>query len=70
MLVLDPRIISKTSGLYQFQAYKNLAELKILMKDLIIKESPYQERPTVWASDSKPYDTKSVSPQTDAVAGG
>ncbi|ETL33230.1 hypothetical protein L916_14259 [Phytophthora nicotianae] len=40
------------------------------MKDLIIKESPHQERPTVWASDSKPYDTKSVSPQTDAVAGG
>ncbi|ETN04200.1 hypothetical protein PPTG_23640 [Phytophthora nicotianae INRA-310] len=68
--LLDPRIISKTSDLYQFQADKNLAELKSLMKDLIIKESPYQERPTVWASDSKPYDTKSVSTQTDAVAGG
>ncbi|ETL33197.1 hypothetical protein L916_14291 [Phytophthora nicotianae] len=40
------------------------------MKDLIIKESPHRERPTVWASDSKPYETKSVSTQTDAVAGG
>ncbi|KAJ8571721.1 hypothetical protein ON010_g5114 [Phytophthora cinnamomi] len=66
MLVLDPRNISKSGGLYNLNADHNLTELKSIMKDLLVKEVPSRNRPTVWATDSKPYSKKTVSTQTDA----
>ncbi|KAJ8563805.1 hypothetical protein ON010_g7543 [Phytophthora cinnamomi] len=66
MLVLDPKNISKSAGLYNLDADHNLTELKSIMKDLLVKEVPSRDRPSVWASDSKPYSKKTVSTQTDA----
>ncbi|KAJ8523759.1 hypothetical protein ON010_g17359 [Phytophthora cinnamomi] len=41
MLVLDPKNIGKSGGLYNLDADRNLTELKSIMKDLLVKEVPF-----------------------------
>jgi len=66
MLVIDTKQITKTGGLYNLQADQNLAELKAIMKDLIVKERPSSNRPAVWASDRTEYSKKNSSTQTES----
>jgi hypothetical protein len=69
MLVLNTKQFSKSGGLYNLQADQNLAELKSIMKDLIVKERPASHRPAVWASERSEYSKKNASTQTDASGG-
>jgi hypothetical protein len=66
MLVIDTKQITKTGGLYNLQADQNLAELKSIMKDLIVKERPSSHRPAVWASERSEYKKTTSSTQTDS----
>ncbi|KAJ8564298.1 hypothetical protein ON010_g7048 [Phytophthora cinnamomi] len=60
--------LSKSGGLYNLNADQNLAELKAIMKELLIKEVTSSDRPAVWTADRKPYSAKkAVSTQTDAT---
>lgn len=66
MIVLNTSIINKANGLYALQAEENLKDLKEIMKNLIIKETP-DKSTTIWAGE-KPAEMKEASTQT--VEGG
>lgn len=66
MIFLNTNIISKTNGLYAQQAQENLKELKTIMKNLIIKDTPKDD--TVWATDKAATIKSDSSSQT--VSGG
>lgn len=51
MLFLNTRIISSSDGRYGQNADLNVAELKSIMKNLIISERPQQTQAAVWATD-------------------
>ncbi|GMF12177.1 unnamed protein product [Phytophthora lilii] len=54
MLVIDPKLISKPGGLYNLQADQNLAELKSIMKDIIVNERPSSSKPSPWTDLTVP----------------
>jgi hypothetical protein len=65
MFFFNPRIISSTGGRYGDNADLNIAELKAIMKDLIIHDRPQQTQAAVWATDlNKPMKTVDAATQT------
>lgn len=62
MIVLNSKMMLKSGGLYNLHADQNLAELKSMMKDLIIKEQP-KNQAAMWANSSEP--TKSSRSGSD-----
>ena len=53
MFFLNTRIISKSRGSYGNNADLNVAELKAIMKNLIVHDRPQKIQAAVWASDKK-----------------
>ncbi|KAL7688094.1 hypothetical protein Plhal304r1_c020g0073161 [Plasmopara halstedii] len=51
MFFLNTRIISKSGGSYGDNADLNVAELKAIMKNLIVHDRPQKTQAVVWASD-------------------
>ncbi|GMF36789.1 unnamed protein product [Phytophthora fragariaefolia] len=51
MFFFNPRIISSSSGSYGDNADLNVAELKAIMKNLIIHDRPQKTQAAVWATD-------------------
>jgi ribonuclease HI len=51
MFFFNPRIISASSGSYGDNADNNVAELKAIMKNLIIHDRPQKTQAAVWATD-------------------
>jgi hypothetical protein len=51
MFFFNPRIISSSTGSYGDNADNNVAELKTIMKNLIIHDRPQQTQAAVWATD-------------------
>lgn len=53
MFFLNTRIISKSGGSYGDNADLNVAELKAIMKNLIVHDRPQKTQAAVWATDQK-----------------
>ncbi|KAL7682750.1 hypothetical protein Plhal304r1_c046g0126871 [Plasmopara halstedii] len=51
MFFFNPRIISSSAGSYGDNADLNVAELKAIMKNLIIHDRPQKTQAAVWATD-------------------
>jgi hypothetical protein len=51
MFFFNPRIISSSAGSYGDNADNNVAELKSIMKNLIIHDRPQKTQAAVWATD-------------------
>ncbi|GMF39456.1 unnamed protein product [Phytophthora lilii] len=51
MIFFNPRIISSSGGSYGDNADLNVAELKAIMKNLIIHDRPQKTQAAVWAID-------------------
>ncbi|GMF66002.1 unnamed protein product [Phytophthora lilii] len=51
MFFFNPRIISGSGGSYGDNADFNVAELKAIMKNLIIHDRPQKTQAAVWATD-------------------
>ncbi|GMF18597.1 unnamed protein product [Phytophthora lilii] len=51
MSFFNPRIISSSAGSYGDNADNNVAELKAIMKNLIIHDRPQKTQAAVWATD-------------------
>ncbi|GMF57609.1 unnamed protein product [Phytophthora fragariaefolia] len=51
MFFFNPRIISSSGGSYGDNADLNVAELKAIMKNLIIHDRPQKTQAAVWATD-------------------
>ncbi|KAL7682117.1 hypothetical protein Plhal304r1_c051g0134111 [Plasmopara halstedii] len=51
MFFFNTHIIAKAGGSYGDNADLNVAELKAIMKNLVISDRPQKTQPTVWASD-------------------
>jgi hypothetical protein len=68
MFFLNTRIISSAGGRYGDNADLNVAELKSIMKNLIIHERPQQTQSAVWASDLDKH-TKTAEAGTQTAGG-
>lgn len=69
MFFLNPRIISQSAGGCGDVADLNIAELKSIMKNLIIRERPQTTQAAVWAEAKIPK-TADASTQTTQTSGG
>ncbi|GMF28189.1 unnamed protein product [Phytophthora fragariaefolia] len=66
MFFFNPRIISSSSGSYGDNADLNVAELKAIMKNLIIHDRPQKTQAAVWATDlDKSIEKVDASTQTE-----
>lgn len=66
MFFFNPRIISSSGGSSGDNADLNVAELKAIMKNLIIRDRPQQTQATVWTSDlDKSIKKTDASTQTE-----
>jgi ribonuclease HI len=70
MFFFNPRIISSSAGSYGDNADNNVAELKAIMKNLIIHDRPQKTQAAVWATDlDKSIRKVDASTQTEGLRG-
>jgi hypothetical protein len=72
MFFLNPHLIAGSNGIYGEQANQNLAELRAIMKGLIIRERPQTSQANhniSWASDSKAVELKDTKDSTSQTGG-
>ncbi|GMF46223.1 unnamed protein product [Phytophthora lilii] len=69
MFFFNPRIISSSGGSYGDNAGLNVAELKSIMKNLIIHDRPQKTQAAVWATDLD-KSIRKVDASTQTTEGG